>query len=209
MAASGVARESGVSNKYHSEDEEREWENKDGRIQGRDRLRAGARPASFNGGCDAAAGTEFSAHDSPDRIAGFNDVFKDLVDDVFLKDAEVSVTEEVLLERFQFEAALTRHVANGEDAEVRKPGFWADRSHLRVVDEDFIAGKLILPGLDRGKCEIEAGFGVVVGVAGFRCHSSIVRVTMQMANAAQMSIFPLLRDGLTTLIYWHRLRKWL
>ena len=79
-------------------------------------LRAGE--AGFDGGVDTAAGAEFSADYGPDGIAGFDDVFEDLVDDVFLEDAEVTVAEEVFLEGLEFEAALAGHVADVEDAEV-------------------------------------------------------------------------------------------
>src|SRR3569833_2024787 len=73
---------------------------------------------------DAAAGAELAAHHSPHGIAGFHHVFEDLVDDVFLEDAEVAVAEEVFLERFELEAAGARHVADGEVAEVRQASLW-------------------------------------------------------------------------------------
>lgn len=136
-------------------------------------LRAGE--ARFDGGGDAAAGAEFSADDGPDGIAGLDDVFEDLVDDVFLEDAEVAVAEEVFLEGSELEAALAGHVADVEDAEVRQAGFGADRSEFRIVDGDFVAGELILPCFDGGEFEVESGFGVVVGVTGLHSHRLIVR----------------------------------
>ena len=137
----------------------------------------GAGPASFYGGGYAAAGAEFAAHYGPDRVAGFHNIFEDLVDDVLLEDAEVAVAEEVFLERFEFEAAAAGHVANGERTEVGQTGLGADGSELRIVDDDFVAGKLILPGFDGGKGEIEAGLCVVVGIAGLLRHIDIVRGT--------------------------------
>ena len=126
-----------------------------------------AGPACLNRRADAAAGTEDSVDYGPDGVGGFDDVFEHLVDDVFLKDAEVAVTEEVLLERLQFEAAFARHVADGEHAEVGEAGFGAHGGEFGVVNDDFVAGKLVFPCFDGGESEVEAGLGVVVSVAGF------------------------------------------
>jgi len=136
-------------------------------------LRSGK--ARFDGGGDAAAGAEFSTDDGPDGVAGLDDVFEDLVDDVFLEDAEVAVAEEVLLEGLELEAAVAGHVADIEDAEIGQAGFGADRGEFGIVDGDFVAGELVLPGFDDGECEVESGFGVVVGVAGLHSHRFIVR----------------------------------
>lgn len=51
------------------------------------------RPACFHGGPNPPARPELPANNSPHRIAGLNHVFQHLVDDVFLKDAQVAVTE--------------------------------------------------------------------------------------------------------------------
>jgi hypothetical protein len=133
-------------------------------------LRAG--PAGFYGGGDAAAGAEDAFDYGPNWVGGLDDVFEDLVDDVLLKDAEVAVAVEIFLERFEFEAALAGHVADGENAEVGQAGFGADAGQFGVVDFNLVAGELVAPGFDGGKLEIEAGFGVIVGVAGFCGHSS-------------------------------------
>ena len=139
----------------------------------REELCAG--PAGLYGGADAAAWTEDAFDDCPDGIGGFDNVFKDLIHDVFLKDTEIAVAEEIFLERFELEAALAGHVTDGEDAEVRQAGFGADAGQLGIVYFDFIAGKLVTPGFDGGKLEVQAGFGVIVGVAGFCGHSPIVK----------------------------------
>jgi len=73
------------------------------------------------------------------------------------------------------------HVANIEDAKVGEACFWADRSQFRIVDGDFVAGKLILPYFDGREFEVESGFGMIVGVAGLHSHNPIVRVD-EMAN---------------------------
>ena len=120
----------------------------------------------FDDGGDAAAGAEVADDFGPDGVAGFDDVVEDLVDDVLLKDAEVAVSEEILLEGLEFEAGLAGHVADGEAAEVGKAGLGADGGELGVVDEDLVGFELIAPGFDGGEFCVEASLGVVVGVAG-------------------------------------------
>jgi hypothetical protein len=126
----------------------------------------GARVGGGEDGGDAAAGTEITYDNGPDGVAGFDDVVEDLIDDVFLEDAEVAVGEEVLLEGLELEAALSGHVANGEAAEVGETGLGADAGELGVIDEDLVGLELILPGFDGGEGGVEARFGVIVGVAG-------------------------------------------
>jgi hypothetical protein len=115
---------------------------------------------------DAAAGAEVSYDHGPDWVTGFDDVVEDLVDDVFLEDAEVAVGEEVFLEGLEFQAALAGHIADSEAAEVGEAGLGADAGELGIVDEDLVGLELVLPGLDGWEGGVEAGFGVVVGVAG-------------------------------------------
>lgn len=149
----------------------------------------GPGPAGFDGGGDAAAGTELAADDGPNRIAGFHHVFKDLVDDVFLKDAEVAVAEKVLLEGFQLEAAFAGHVADIQHAEVGQACLGANGSKLGVVNRDFVGWELILPGLDSWKSEVEAGFCVIVGVTRLRSHVFILRAASQGLSRGTTSIF--------------------
>ena len=135
----------------------------------------GAGPAGFYCCRYTAAGAELAAHYSPDRIARFHYVFKDLVDDVFLEDSEVAVAEEIFLERFELEAACAGHVADRERAEVGQAGLGANGGQLGIVDDDFITGKLVLPGLDLRKLKVESGLGVIVGIARLLRHIFIVR----------------------------------
>jgi len=166
-----------------------------------------AGPAGYDCGADAAAGAEDAFDFGPDGISGFDDVFENLVDDVFLEDAEVAVAEEIFLERLEFEAAVAGHIADGEDAEVGKAGFGADGSEFWVVDEDFVAGKLILPGFDVGKGKVEACLGVFVGVSLIQCHGLILpSFCIHGPNAAEGTssedlrrIFPLPWPGLRVL----------
>src|SRR5579863_3631237 len=88
----------------------------------RERPRAGlwlrSGPSRFDRGRDAAPGAKLAVHHSPDRIARFHDVFQHLIDDIFLEDAEIAVTEQIFLQRLQFEAALAWHVADVQPAEI-------------------------------------------------------------------------------------------
>ena len=131
----------------------------------------------FDHSGDAAAGTEVAYYFGPDGVGGFDYVVEDLVDDVFLKDAEVAVGEEIFLERFELEAQFARHVADGEATEVGQTGLGADAGELGVVDEDLVSLELVPPGFDGGELDVEAGFCVVVGVAGgFGGHASILAI---------------------------------
>src|SRR5208337_832783 len=132
------------------------------------------RPARLDGSADASARAEFAFHHGPHRVTGLHDVFEDLVDDVFLEDTQIAVAEQVLFERFQLQTALFGHVANSEHAKVGQTGFGADGSELGIVDLNLVAGRLVLPGLDGRKVEVEAGFSMLVGVAGSGGHGIIL-----------------------------------
>src|SRR6266851_93469 len=135
----------------------------------------GAGVEGFDDGGDATSGAEVADYLGPDGVGGFDDVVEDLVDDVLLEEAEVAVGEEVLLEGFELEALLARNVADCEAAEVGQAGLGADAGELGVVDEDLIGLELVAPGLDLGESGVEAGFGVVVGVArGLGGHRAIL-----------------------------------
>src|ERR1700685_2860800 len=105
---------------------------------------------------DTAAGTEVALDLSPYGIGRLHHVIEHLVDDVLLKDAEISVAEEILFERLELEALLARHVTDKQRAEIRQPGLGADACELRVVDQDLVFGELIAPRLDRRKVCVEA-----------------------------------------------------
>ena len=120
----------------------------------------------FDNSGDSAAGAEIAYDFGPYGIAGFHDVVENLVDDVLLEDAEIAEGEEIFLEGFEFEAGLAGHVADGDATEVGQAGLGADRGELGIVDEDLVGLELIAPGFDGRKFDVEAGFCVVVCVAG-------------------------------------------
>jgi hypothetical protein len=126
----------------------------------------GAGVKGFDNSGDSAARAEVADDFGPDGIAGFDDIVEDLVDDVLLEDAEVTVGEEIFLEGFELEAGLAGHVADRDATEVGKAGLGTDRGELGVVDEDLVGFELIAPGFDGRKFDLQAGFGVIVGVTG-------------------------------------------
>jgi len=137
-------------------------------------LRLGAWPAGFYYGGDAATGAEVALDYGPDWIAGFYYVFEDLVGDVLLEDAEIAIAEEVFLIGLELDAALARHVAQGNRSEVGQAGLGADGGEFRIVDEDLVTGKLIGPCFNGRKCEVEPCFRVLVCVTLFECHRTIL-----------------------------------
>jgi len=56
-------------------------------------LGGGPWPTSFNRCADAAARAELAFHNGPNRFASLDDVFQNLVDDVFLEDAQIAKAE--------------------------------------------------------------------------------------------------------------------
>src|SRR5437868_8613973 len=128
-------------------------------------LRLGTRIARFDHRPDAAPGTEITFNDCPNGFRGAHYIFQYLVYDVLLKDAEVAIGEEVFLQGLQFEALPIGHVADGERAEIWQASLGTDGGEFRDIDHDLVSGKLIWPGLDRGKVRVQTGFGMRLGVS--------------------------------------------
>src|SRR5438067_12633034 len=61
---------------------------------------------------DAAAGPEFAADNSPNRPRSSHHILKYAIDHVLLENSEVAVNEQILLQRFEFQADLVGHVAD-------------------------------------------------------------------------------------------------
>lgn len=132
---------------------------------------------------DSAARTKLSVDLGPDWLGPLHDVFENLIDDVFLKDAEIAVGLKIFLQRFQLEAALVGHVSNFEHSEVGQPGFWTNRGELGIVDHDFVSGKLVGPGFDLGKLRVETSGCVFGRVARRFGHGVIVSAPVNAAEA--------------------------
>ena len=109
-------------------------------------------------------------HHGPHWVARLHHIFQHLVHNVLLENTEISVTEKVLLQRLQLQASFARHVADGELSEIRQSSLWTNRCQLRIVNLNLVAGKLVLPGLNRRKSKVQSGLGVFVCVAALGCH---------------------------------------
>src|SRR5579872_562765 len=147
-----------------------------------------SRPLCEDGGRNSAARTEFPVNFGPYWLGPLRHVLENLIDDVFLKDAEVAVELQIFLQGLQFEAVLVRHVSNFEHSEVGQPSFWTNRGELGIVDDDFISGKLVRPGLDLGEFSVEAGGGVFGRVAWQFRHSLIVSAPVDAARRPERGI---------------------
>ena len=130
-----------------------------------------ARPSGHNDRRDSASGTEISLHLSPHRFCPAHHIFQHAIDDVLLKDPQVAIGLQIFLQGLQLQAMLVRHVADGDGAEIRQAGLGADRGELGIVNDDFVSGKLVRPGFDRGKIVVESGlrrgprYSVAFGIA--------------------------------------------
>src|SRR5208282_52837 len=124
------------------------------------------RPASEERSGQAAAGREFAAHHTPFGIDGFDNIMKNLVHGVFIKDAEIAIREEVHLQSFELEAFLARHVLDGDRAIVGHSGFWADGSIFGKARSDDVAGILVGPGIELRQFRFDARACVIGCVVG-------------------------------------------
>src|SRR5216683_2467130 len=134
--------------------------------------RADFGPAREDGRGQAAARSEFAAHDAPFGLNGGDDVAEDFVDGVFVEDAQAAVGEEIHFQGLQLDAVLLRHVLDGDGAEVGETGLGADGGVFGKARGNNVAGKLIGPGFERGQFCVDAGAGVLFGVVGHACSSN-------------------------------------
>ena len=116
---------------------------------------------------DPASRPEIPLHYRPNRVRRLHNIVQHLVDDVLLKYSQIAIVKKIFLQRLQLQAFLARHIANRQDAEVRQPGLGADRGKLRIVDQDLVAGKLVLPHIDRWEFVVKPGGCMGIGIAGF------------------------------------------
>src|SRR2546426_6974632 len=123
-----------------------------------------ARPARFDAGGQAAAGSEFAANNTPNRLGGFHDIAQDAVDGVFIKDSEAAIRQQIHFQGLQLEAEFLRPILNRDGTVVRKPGLGADRSVFGKARGDGIAGELVGPGLQARQPGVDSSAGVFGGV---------------------------------------------
>jgi hypothetical protein len=125
-----------------------------------------SRPARFHRGSNSTTRTKDAFYNRRFRPRRAYHVLQHPVHDVFLEDAEIAIFLQIFFQRFQLQAQLIRDVAHLEHAEIRKPGLGTHRSEFRNIDDNFVIGELVGPGIDFGKAVVQPSFGVVFGVAG-------------------------------------------
>ena len=109
------------------------------------------RPARLDRGGQSAPRREFAAHHAPHRARCRHDVGQDAVHRILVEDAQIAVFQQIMLERFQLQAAVPRLVLDDDRAVIRQAGFRADRRVLRIARRDGVAGKLVRPRFDLGQ----------------------------------------------------------
>jgi hypothetical protein len=119
-----------------------------------------------------AAGTEIPFDFRPHGLGTAHDILKHAINDVLLEDSEVAVKLQVFLQRLQFQACFTWHVANSDGSKIGQTSLGADRGKLGIVHNNFVARELIWPCFDIRKRGVEAGFSVFLRVTGLFSHSS-------------------------------------
>src|SRR5438270_13020295 len=81
-----------------------------------------SRPARFNDRAYSAARAEITFDDRPLRFRRFDHVFQDLIDDVLLKNAQITIAVQILLHRLQLQTVLLRHISDRDHAKIGKAG---------------------------------------------------------------------------------------
>src|ERR1039458_6201532 len=125
---------------------------------------------------DASAWTKRAFDFSPFRLAGAHYVLENAVHDVFLEDAQIAVTDQVFLQRFQFEAALVGHVANPQRPEIGQASFGTYGGELGYINLYLVAGNLVRPGFDFGRFSGETSVSMFPSVTCALCHGPIVAI---------------------------------
>ena len=74
----------------------------------------------------------------PNRLARGDQVVQDGVDRVLVKDAAITIAEEIKLQALQLQTRCRRYVGDHDRAEIGLPGLGADRGELRTGDLDLV-----------------------------------------------------------------------
>ena len=115
-------------------------------------------------------------------------VFKNTIDDIFLKNAQIAIGLQILLEGLQFKASLVGYIMDGDGAEIRQARFRTYRSELRIIDYDFVSGKLVWPGFDFGKIVVKSGLSVLRSVTRRFGHTIILSHTLETQGQSQLPL---------------------
>src|SRR5262245_36798010 len=100
---------------------------------------------------DATADREIADDGHAPRLNGADQVVEDLVGDVLVEDAAVPEFDQVVLERFELDAARVGDVGDSDLTEIRQSGLRAERGELGALNDDLIValGPRVGKGFDR------------------------------------------------------------
>src|SRR5262245_37244063 len=110
------------------------------RHAGRANLRSGSCSGWVGSGYDSLHSPAYGeiAHDShAPRLTRLHEIIEDRIRRGFEEDAAIAKPEHVVLQRFQLDASVGRHVRDADFAEVWQAGFRTDGGELRAADRDF------------------------------------------------------------------------
>lgn len=102
-------------------------------------------PARFHSRSKTTPRGEFTPHRAPDWARGGNNVLEYSIHCVLIKDAQVSVSEEIKFEGFELKTGFVRLVFDDDRAVVRHPGLGTNRSVFGISGDDAVSRKLIGP----------------------------------------------------------------
>src|SRR6266699_142177 len=97
-----------------------------------------------------SSGTKVAFYFSPHWTRPSHNIIQHLIDNVLLKNPEITIGLQIFLKRFEFQTKFVGHVADGNHAEIRQSRLRADRSKFRVLYKNLVSGKLVGPGFDLG-----------------------------------------------------------
>src|ERR1039458_5063032 len=154
----------------------------------------GTVPGSGDEGAETAARGEIADDGGADGFGGGYDILEDAVDDVLLKNPQITIGEQVYFVGLELETALIGDVAEHEAAEIGQAGFGADAGEFGEVDLDFVIGKLVGPGFDFGEDGGEAAGGVLVGIGAFHARAFERRSRKRPTSATMPTAWPVPRS---------------
>jgi len=101
-------------------------------------------------------------------LAGFDEVRQNLVDGVFIEDAEIPVSMDIIFERFEFNAGLIWYVGELDGPEIRQACLWANGGIFWNFNGNAVSGILVGPGFQSRELGCQTAFGMLFGVGRIR-----------------------------------------
>ena len=97
-------------------------------------------------------------------FAGGDEIVKDLVRDIFVKDAFVTKTDQVVLQSLQLDTAIVGYIGNADFTKVWESSLGTHRRKLGTADRDFV---------------IAVGFRIGKGFKGRERHPEILAAAIR------------------------------